>query len=234
MNAIAEADCEKGFFTDSSGSSSTLLEPAILAGPWPNPTSCRSCRGVLPRRFIAFVLIPELGATRTPIQGLRSELELGRASLRSLSSGLRDQHECDKPTPHDAVESGDRMSHLVGGHGGLSATSRCPAILIQRRGAPLRSVKNLKKALLVIELQNDYFPGGKFPLWNTDATITGRCPAPVDGVHRFKLRQSSSIGPLPVSASPISGIMGRNGCQARGPYSNASRTPVHAAGFTGG
>lgn len=27
------------------------------------------------------------------------------------------------------------------------------------------------KALLVIDLQNDYFPGGKFPLWNTDATL---------------------------------------------------------------
>jgi len=26
-------------------------------------------------------------------------------------------------------------------------------------------------ALLVIDLQNDYFPGGKFPLWNTDAVL---------------------------------------------------------------
>lgn len=29
----------------------------------------------------------------------------------------------------------------------------------------------MKKALLLIDLQNDYFPGRKFPLWNTDATI---------------------------------------------------------------
>jgi nicotinamidase-related amidase len=29
------------------------------------------------------------------------------------------------------------------------------------------------KALLVIDLQNDYFPGGAFPLWNTDATLEG-------------------------------------------------------------
>ena len=29
----------------------------------------------------------------------------------------------------------------------------------------------MKTALLVIDLQNDYFPGGKFPLWNTEATL---------------------------------------------------------------
>lgn len=27
------------------------------------------------------------------------------------------------------------------------------------------------KALLVIDVQNDYFPGGKFTLWNADATL---------------------------------------------------------------
>lgn len=29
-----------------------------------------------------------------------------------------------------------------------------------------------KTALLVIDLQNDYFLGGQFPLWNTDSTLT--------------------------------------------------------------
>jgi len=29
----------------------------------------------------------------------------------------------------------------------------------------------MKKALLIIDLQMDYFPGGLFPLWNTDATL---------------------------------------------------------------
>jgi len=28
-----------------------------------------------------------------------------------------------------------------------------------------------KSALIVIDLQNDYFPGGKFPLWNAEATL---------------------------------------------------------------
>lgn len=28
-----------------------------------------------------------------------------------------------------------------------------------------------KPALIVIDIQNDYFPGGKFPLWNADATL---------------------------------------------------------------
>jgi nicotinamidase-related amidase len=29
----------------------------------------------------------------------------------------------------------------------------------------------MRKALLLIDLQNDYFPGGAFPLWNTDAVL---------------------------------------------------------------
>ena len=29
----------------------------------------------------------------------------------------------------------------------------------------------MKRALLLIDLQNDYFPGGAFPLWNTDHTL---------------------------------------------------------------
>jgi len=30
----------------------------------------------------------------------------------------------------------------------------------------------MSRALLVIDAQNDYFPGGEFPLWNTDATLS--------------------------------------------------------------
>ncbi len=29
----------------------------------------------------------------------------------------------------------------------------------------------MKKALILIDLQNDYFPGGLFPLWNTQKTL---------------------------------------------------------------
>jgi nicotinamidase-related amidase len=29
----------------------------------------------------------------------------------------------------------------------------------------------MSKALLVIDVQNDYFPGGNFPLWNADAVL---------------------------------------------------------------
>jgi nicotinamidase-related amidase len=29
----------------------------------------------------------------------------------------------------------------------------------------------MSKALLVIDIQNDYFPGGKFPLWNTEVVL---------------------------------------------------------------
>lgn len=30
----------------------------------------------------------------------------------------------------------------------------------------------MDKALIVIDLQNDYFPGGAFPLWDTEAVLT--------------------------------------------------------------
>ena len=29
----------------------------------------------------------------------------------------------------------------------------------------------MTKALLIIDLQNDYFPGGSYPLWNTEQTL---------------------------------------------------------------
>ncbi len=30
----------------------------------------------------------------------------------------------------------------------------------------------MKKALLIIDIQNDYFPGGSYPLWNSEATLS--------------------------------------------------------------
>src|SRR5271165_4931672 len=40
-----------------------------------------------------------------------------------------------------------------------------------RATAVLERRQTLPKALIVIDLQNDYFPGGKFPLWNTEAVL---------------------------------------------------------------
>ncbi len=34
-----------------------------------------------------------------------------------------------------------------------------------------KEVNMTQQALLVIDLQNDYFPDGKFPLWNTQQTL---------------------------------------------------------------
>ena len=41
----------------------------------------------------------------------------------------------------------------------------------------------MKTALLLIDLQNDYFPGGKYPLWNTDAVLAS-VEAAVARAHR--------------------------------------------------
>lgn len=40
------------------------------------------------------------------------------------------------------------------------------------------------KALIVIDVQNDYFPGGKFPLWNTEKTLA----TTVTAIHRARAK----------------------------------------------
>jgi nicotinamidase-related amidase len=35
----------------------------------------------------------------------------------------------------------------------------------------------MDKALLIIDIQNDYFPGGAFPLWNTEVTLNNTVAA---------------------------------------------------------
>ena len=50
----------------------------------------------------------------------------------------------------------------------------------------------MKKALLVIDLQNDYFPGGAFPLWNTDQTL--------ENVLKQSKRQNAATYPLSISS----------------------------------
>lgn len=58
-----------------------------------------------------------------------------------------------------------------------------------------------KPALIIIDLQNDYFPGGAFPLWNTEATLSGV-------VHAIALATRSGIPVVHVQhiADPSYGI----------------------------
>src|SRR4051812_15915311 len=59
----------------------------------------------------------------------------------------------------DAVR--EAMSDLT------SVMSKTP--LAEERGAAYFAV--MSKTLLVIDIQNDYFAGGRYPLWNTEATL---------------------------------------------------------------
>ncbi|MDF2152704.1 cysteine hydrolase family protein [Vibrio sp. CAU 1672] len=43
-----------------------------------------------------------------------------------------------------------------------------------------------QSALIIIDLQNDYFPGGKFPLWNTETTLANIKTA-IARAHKIKL-----------------------------------------------
>lgn len=62
----------------------------------------------------------------------------------------------------------------------------------------------MTKALVVIDIQNDYFPGGAFPLWNTEQTLANI----VNTVHQAKSKgvpilliqhiADSSKGPAPM------------------------------------
>ncbi|EKD81668.1 MAG: Isochorismatase [uncultured bacterium] len=44
-----------------------------------------------------------------------------------------------------------------------------PTLIFSENAQPAAGA--VKKALIVIDLQNDYFPGGKYPLWNAENTL---------------------------------------------------------------
>lgn len=46
-------------------------------------------------------------------------------------------------------------------------------------------------ALILIDLQNDYFPGGAFPLWAPEAALT----AALEAIARARRRSSHYSGP---------------------------------------
>jgi nicotinamidase-related amidase len=59
----------------------------------------------------------------------------------------------------------------------------------------------MKKALLLIDIQNDYFPGGKFPLWNSEATLDTI-------VSAIKAARAKGVPVIHVQhvANPVAGI----------------------------
>jgi nicotinamidase-related amidase len=59
----------------------------------------------------------------------------------------------------------------------------------------------MKKALLLIDLQNDYFPGGLFPLWNADKILDAL-------LQEIPRAQSSGIEIIHIQhiANPAAGI----------------------------
>src|SRR6516162_10838683 len=80
-------------------------------------------------------------------------------------------------------------------------------------------------------------PVVKPPPWHQN--ITGRLRLSLSaGVHTFSTRQSSpsagSFSPATVSAPAAGGGAAGSRCGALGPYSSASRTPVHRTGSVGG
>ena len=52
-------------------------------------------------------------------------------------------------------------------------------------------------ALLIIDVQNDYFPGGALPLWNAEATLD----AVVDAIDRARARGEAVVLVQHVAAS---------------------------------
>lgn len=48
---------------------------------------------------------------------------------------------------------------------------------------PSPKATTMKTALVLIDLQNDYFPGGRYPLWNTEATLAAALAA-IDRARR--------------------------------------------------
>ena len=60
----------------------------------------------------------------------------------------------------------------------------------------------MSKALLLIDLQNDYFPGGAFALWNTDAVLDA-CEAAIANAHEV----GAAIIHIQHIADPEAGIV---------------------------
>ena len=76
----------------------------------------------------------------------------------------------------------------------------------------------MSKALLVIDLQNDYFPGGKFPLWNTEAIL-----ANVETAIKLASPEGIPVVHIQHIADPEQGWS-----NSRGTYNEVVETTRHA------
>lgn len=59
----------------------------------------------------------------------------------------------------------------------------------------------MSKALLVIDIQNDYFPDGKYPLWNTEATLNN-----IENAVAKAIAQNIAVILIQHVANPAAGI----------------------------
>ena len=73
-------------------------------------------------------------------------------------------------------------------------------------------MSSAKRALIVIDLQNDYFPGGKLPLWNADATLE-RIEAAIERANALSIPVilvqhlvDTSKGPAPFFGAGTPGV----------------------------
>jgi hypothetical protein len=73
----------------------------------------------------------------------------------------------------------------------LKSEKQARCVIIFCRGPMVKP-----KILPLIDLQNDYFPGGKFPLWNKVCILPDCCTTVGEMIHNIALHAVSPRVPL--------------------------------------